>query len=154
MLKNEIELMEKYQRFIKKVVKDNEVYILFGDGGSAISTSLHFTNSDGQDCPVLCVWHSQSLAEVNKTDDWSDYKIKKINLAEFLENWCLGMSADEVVAGIDFDLNMFGKEEDPLVLALNIVQELEHNHIEPHFKHFTNLIDYKATVQEAIDNDN
>ncbi|MDK7374780.1 hypothetical protein [Weeksella sp. HMSC059D05] len=36
MLKNEIELAEKYQRFIKKVVKDNEVYVLFGDAGASV----------------------------------------------------------------------------------------------------------------------
>lgn len=36
MLKNEIELAEKCQRFIKKVGKDNEVYVLFGDAGARV----------------------------------------------------------------------------------------------------------------------
>ncbi|MDO5680641.1 MAG: DUF2750 domain-containing protein [Pelistega sp.] len=153
MLKNTVDLQEKYQLFVKEAVKECFVYTLVGDGESALCTSQDFTDGNGDECPLICFWSSQPRALVCKKDEWSDFSLKTLSLAEFLENWCIGMSADLVVVGVNFDQNLFGREAAPLSLALDLLEEIKHQQKELHFKRYPDAEQFKAAVEILLNDD-
>ena len=124
MLSNQTDLQEKYTSFIKEVVEHKLVYTLTNQEENALSSSMYFTDDEGNELPVVCFWSSEELANHCKVDDWSDFQISAIPLAEFLDTWCPDMAADQVIAGLNFDQRLFGKEVEPLALATAINQAL------------------------------
>lgn len=118
-------LLEKHQAFIKTVCKNEAVWGLENSEGFATSSSEEYEDENGELIGLICFWSEEKLAAACIQDDWSDYKPTKIPLNEFFENWCLGMSNDGLMAGTDFDNEMFGHEVDTLELILELGKELK-----------------------------
>ncbi|WOS37749.1 hypothetical protein RP300_01302 [Oligella urethralis] len=68
MFKNAIDIAGQYISFIESVAKSKRVFTLMGEGESALSTSLHFLDEEGNEAPVLCVWSSEALASYHKKE--------------------------------------------------------------------------------------
>lgn len=152
MFKNAIDIAGQYISFIESVAKSKRVFTLMGEGESALSTSLHFLDEEGNEAPVLCVWSSEALASYHKKEDWKNFKLKVIPLGEFIENWCLGMFFDGVIVGVNFDQHMFGKEVTSLELAEDLIQKLEQNLINIEFKNFKDLEELKEYISSLNNN--
>ena len=65
-----------------------------------------------------------------------------------MELWVFGMCEDEVVAGLDFNNNLFGYEEHPLQLLKDLISEIEATKKKIEFRGFISLTDLKDYVQE------
>ena len=65
-----------------------------------------------------------------------------------MENWCLGMGQEDIVAGIDFDSTLFGYEEAPLRLLSSLIEEVEANDVKLTFNSFSSLGDIKEYIKE------
>jgi hypothetical protein len=133
-----------YRDFIKNVVAKEEVWGLEGDEGLAISSSAE---QDDQD--VIPFWSSEALAQSVATDDWKAFKPSSMSLVDFLENWLSGMHNDEVLAGTDWDATLSGKEVEPLVLAMDLANEVAARGKELEFSSYKNLEDFRRQVKEA-----
>jgi hypothetical protein len=72
-------------------------------------------------------------------------------LAEFLENWCIGMSNDGLLVGTSFDRNLFGYEVDPLEILLEVLNELEETNKQIQLTHFDSLEAFEEHVRNAIE---
>lgn len=70
-------------------------------------------------------WSDSAFCKACAKEEWAQYTATKIPLAEFLESWCVGLHQDDLLVGVNWDLNLFGKEEEPLVLALAILNQLK-----------------------------
>jgi hypothetical protein len=103
----------------KNVVEKDEVWGLEGEEGLALSSS---SENDEQD--VIPFWSDEALAQSVVSDDWGAFKPSSMTLVEFLENWLSGMHNDELLAGTDWDATLQGKEVEPLVLALDLANEV------------------------------
>jgi hypothetical protein len=72
-------------------------------------------------------------------------------LAEFLENWCIGMSNDGLLVGTSFDRNLIGYEVDPLEILLEVLNELEETNKQIQLTYFDSLEAFEEHVRNAIE---
>lgn len=124
MLQNSIIVRQRHERFIKKVCETAVVWGLESSEGFATSSSNEFEDSEGEPVALICFWSESALAKSCIKGDWSDYQLVEVSLADFIENWCVGMSGDDLMVGTNFDSNMFGYEADPLDLVIDLSKEL------------------------------
>jgi hypothetical protein len=111
--------------FVKKICETGTVWGLENDNGFAMSSSADYEDASGEPLESICFWSDITLAKVCLKDEWAGYSTAKIELGDFLEHWCVGMANDGLVIGIDFDQNLIGYEIDPLLLVIDVYQELK-----------------------------
>ncbi|MFJ1434472.1 DUF2750 domain-containing protein [Capnocytophaga canimorsus] len=150
MLQNSSTIDARYEHFISKVVQTQIIYTLEDKQGVAICGSNDF-ELDGEPVPVLLFWSDKVLANACKVEEWASYDVKEIPLNEFMENWCLGMYDDEVVSGIEFDMNLFGKEESPLRLLHDLLEEVKSTKTAISFNQFKSVTDMESYLSEIGD---
>jgi hypothetical protein len=135
---------QQYKVFVEKVVAAEEVWGLEGAEGLAISSSGAEEERD-----VILFWSAETLAQAVAADEWAAFKPSSMPLAEFLENWLTGMHNDEILAGTDWNASLQGKEVEPLLLALDLVNEAIARGKSVELSNYKDLEDFKAQVREA-----
>ena len=140
----------KHKMFVQRVVALDKVWGLSSDDGWAISTSTHSEDEDGTQLEVLPFWSDKAYAKAVTKDDWIDYKPVSIDLPEFMENWLVGMHNDQTLAGTNWDAELCGKEIEPLLLALELIDQLRASKKPMRFQKYKDLNDFEKQVREAI----
>lgn len=146
MLKNVDQIKIKHKKFIETVCETQIIYGLDNGKGFAIVPSNNHVDDNGEDGTVICFWSNAVIAKFLAKEEWEEYKLEEIDLANFLENWCIGMSKDGVYAGTDFDMNLFGLESDPIDLAFELVNEIKKHGYKVNFRNFRNIDEYESTL--------
>ena len=118
-------ITNRYQKFIKTVCETDIVYALQNHEGFATSASVQYDDENDRPVGVLCFWAESGRAKSCSINHWENYQLTEIALADFIENWGVGMENDGILAGIEFDQNMFGYEAKPLDLILDLVVEIK-----------------------------
>ena len=118
-------ITNRYQKFIKTVCETDIVYALQNHDGFATSASVQYDDENDKPVGVLCFWAESARAKSCIKNHWDNYQITEIPLTDFIENWCVGMENDGILAGTGFDQNMFGYEAKPLDLILDLVTEIK-----------------------------
>jgi hypothetical protein len=136
--------------FIDSIIKNNCVYSLGLDGGLAMSLSNNFVDDEDEQMELFCFWSDSKNAQKHQKEEWQDYQLITLSLSEFLEDWCIGMSDENYIAGTDFDTQMTGNEEDPLELLISICTRLEEQKIELKLKKFKSVSEILSSAQKAI----
>ncbi len=136
----------KYKLFIEKTAASKLVWALKSKNGWANSHS-----NDSEDVDVIPFWSDRAYAKVCARDDWKGYLPVEIPLAEFLENWCMEMADNEVLAGINWDANMFGKENTALALAVDILEQLNSINSAISFKNYSSINEFITEISESLD---
>lgn len=62
-----------------------------------IVDAINYENQD-----VMPLWSTKELAQSQITDEWSDYVVAPITLADWLEFWVEDLAPDDVMIGIDW----------------------------------------------------
>jgi hypothetical protein len=127
------------------------VWGLENSEGFATSSSNDHEDNEGKSVGLICFWSEKALAKSCIKDDCSDYEPVEVPLTDFIENWCVGMSNDQLLVGTNFDQNMFGYEAEPLELILDLVQELRIIKSEIRFLKFSSLDDLEEQIKGAIE---
>jgi hypothetical protein len=125
MLQDSIITKQRYERFIKKVCETEMVWGLENAEGVATTSSNDFEDENEEPLELICFWSEKALAKGCAKEEWKGYKTVEIKLSDFIENWCIGMANDNLMAGSDFDQNLFGFEIDPLELIVDLDNELK-----------------------------
>ncbi|NHA06757.1 DUF2750 domain-containing protein [Mucilaginibacter sp. HC2] len=136
----------KYKLFIEKTAASKLVWALKSKNGWANSHS-----NDSEDVDVIPFWSDRAYAKACARDDWKGYLPVEIPLAEFLENWCMEMADNEVLAGINWDANMFGKENTALALAVDILEQLNSINSAISFKNYSSINEFITEISESLD---
>lgn len=150
MLKNSIDLEKRHQRFITEVVKSNEVWTLKNEQGHVSSSSNHYSDEDEEPLLVQVFWSTSKEAGVCSRHVWQkeNFELESIPLSEFIEFWCVGMHNDYVIVGTNFDHQLFGYEEEPLILAQDLLNELKSNDINLSFENYTSTDELLNAIKE------
>jgi hypothetical protein len=138
---------QKHERFIKQTCQSGVVWGLENQDGFAMTSSAEFEDSDGEASEVLCFWSEVGMAKLCINDEWENYKTAKVELADFMENWCIGMFEDELLVGVDFDEQLEGLELDPLDLILELCEELKKNGSKINFEHYADIDEFVEEVK-------
>jgi hypothetical protein len=151
MNQNEQTLKQRHEKFIETICANEKVYALEGEDGFATSYSNELEDEDCNPLDVLCFWSDKAGANACIHSEWTGYQITEIPLAEFLENWCIGMSNDGLLVGTNFDRNLFGYEVDPLEILLEVLNKLEETNKQIQLSHFESLEALEIQVRNAIE---
>ena len=151
MFKNHIDVKLKHEKFVKKVCETNLVYGLENKDGFATSSSNDLEDEDGEPIGIICFWSEKALAKSCSKNDWEEYEPTEIRLAEFIENWCVGIDNDELLVGTNFDQNMFGNEIEGYGLILELIEELKKKNKELDFEKFEDLKDLENQIRDAME---
>ncbi len=135
----------KYKLFIEKVTATKLVWGLSNKKGWANADS-----SESEEISVIPFWSERAYAKACAKDDWRDYTATEMPLAEFLEAWCTGMASEGILAGVNWDADMFGKEVNALNLALDILNRLKEMSSAIKFKDFAGIEEFIADIEESI----
>jgi len=132
-----------YQLFIERVAASKLVWGLKSKNGWANSHS-----ADSEDTDVVPFWSERAYAKACARDDWKDFTPTEIPLAQFLENWCVGMAEDDTLIGINWDPKMLGEEEDALGVALDVLKQLKVINSAIKFANFGSIDEFIAEISE------
>lgn len=150
MLQDTIAIQNRHKDFIKEVSESEIVYALKGDKGYGVSYSNDMEHEDGSAVQVVCFWSNEARAKSCIENEWEQYSVDSMPLNDFLENWCLGMNSDGIIAGTNFDNNLLGSEVEPLELILDIIEELKKNGKTLEFRKFDSIEDLETQIREVL----
>ncbi|MEO1436676.1 MAG: DUF2750 domain-containing protein [Bacteroidota bacterium] len=150
MLKLEADINQKHEKFIKEAVQNKLVYGLKSKDGFAVVGSNQYVDEEEEPIPVLCFWSNEADAKLSGKKNWPKYKPKKISLASFLENWCAGMYTEGDLAGTNFDWNLFGKESDPLDLAIELIKEIKRTNTNVQLEDYPDLDSLETQIRALL----
>jgi hypothetical protein len=143
MLQDIATIENKYKSFIERVTASKLVWGLKNKSGWANSNSI-----DNEETVVIPFWSDRAYAKTCARDDWKNYSATEIPLAEFLESWCVGMVENETLVGTNWDVNMFGKESDALVVAFDILNRLKENDSTITFTDYSSIDEFITDISE------
>jgi len=141
---------KRHLEFLKTVVKKKKVYSIDNEEGIA-SASIEQSDSDLATAnELLFFWSEKRLAQVHCLGEWADYTPKEISLADFLENWCIGMHSDKMLVGTNFDKDLIGYELAPLELVLGILTKLKKAGDSLSFSRYESMAEFEVLVREHL----
>ena len=111
MLQDSATVEASYQRFLKRVAESEIVIYLSNNEGVANSVS-----NDDEEATILMFWSDEAYAKRVENVLPEEFEVAQMSLFDFLYRWLPGMSGDGVLAGPNWDGNLFGKELDPFEL--------------------------------------
>ena len=135
----------KYNLFVEKVTATKLVWGLSNKKGWANADS-----NDSEEVTVVPFWSERAYAKAGARDDWRDFSATEIPLADFLETWCVDMANDDILAGINWDADMLGKETDALSLALDLLKRLKSISSAIKFKNYAGIDEFITEIETAI----
>jgi hypothetical protein len=151
MIQNSIAIKKKHKDFIEEVTKNEIVWVLKSDKGLATSSSVKYEDENGEPIEIVCFWSNRKLASVCGKKYWKEYILTEMELSIFLENWCIGLYTDDWLVGTNFDWNLFGQENEPIELILEITEELQKKNKDLEFKKFKNIKDLKSQAKKIYE---
>ncbi|WP_448700413.1 DUF2750 domain-containing protein [Mucilaginibacter sp. AW1-3] len=134
----------RYQLFIEQAAAAGLVWGLKNKGGFANSTS-----AEDEDVTVIPFWSDKALAKACARDDWKGYLPVAVPVVEFLESWCTEMAENGMLAGVNWDANMLGKEASPLHLVLDMLNKLKADNSAIKFENYGSIDDFIAQTAEV-----
>ncbi|MDN5286705.1 MAG: hypothetical protein JWR38_2979 [Mucilaginibacter sp.] len=145
MLQDTATIESKYLLFIEKVAATKSVWALKSKNGWANSHS-----NDSEEVDVIPFWSDKAYAKICARDDWRSYLPVEIPLVEFLESWCVELADNGTLAGVNWDVNMFGKESGALNIALDILKQLETIDSAIVFKNYSSINEFITEISESL----
>lgn len=137
-----------YKQFIQSIVETEAVWGLTKDETWATSSSNEFEEAE-----VILFWSEDKGAAACAEDEWNTYTPESITIVEFLENWCVGMYSDALLVGPNWGSDLTGKEAEPLVIALDVIQELKEKNKTLTFTQYDSQQEFEEQVVEALEGD-
>lgn len=151
MIKNTAEVQLKHENFIKTICETGIVYSLENEEGFATSFSNEYEDEEGEPIEMICFWSEKAAAGACAKEGWGEYKIAEISLADFIENWCVGMHEDSVLAGTEFDTDMLGAESEPLVIVTEIIEVLKSNGKSIALENYESIDELESLVKDNLE---
>jgi len=146
MLQDTIATETKYNLFVEKTAASKLVWVLKNKEGWANSHS-----NDDEKVDVIPFWSDKADAKACARNEWKGYLPVMIPLPMFLETWCLGMAENGTLAGINWDVNMFGKEANVLHVALDVLERLNTINSNIKFLNYESIDDFIAEIKSTTE---
>ncbi|MET3981127.1 hypothetical protein ABIB62_003645 [Mucilaginibacter sp. UYP25] len=137
------DLESKYIAFVEKVAAGKQVWGLKSKTGWANADA-----TDNEELSVIPFWSDRAGAKACARDDWKSYVPTEIPLAAFLEDFCLDMAENEVLAGIEWDTKLFGTEAYALVVALDVLNRLGAINSAITFANYSSIQEFITDISE------
>ncbi len=115
---------EMAERFVKRVAEGSSVFWLRSKDGAATSESNELVDPDGNARVILLFFSDAAYARSVQQSEYRDHEVAELALFDFLFRWLPGMTADGVLAGLNWRADLCGPEREPFDLRTAIEQRL------------------------------
>lgn len=148
MFKNSVDIALKYKRFLKEIIDTQEVWTLENESSYASSVSNHYEGENEKPLILQVFWSNKKEATVCARQVWKEdnFNLKLIQLKNFVEFWCVGMHQDNIIVGTNFDYQLFGYEEEPLVLARDILEAIRGSTTQLNLENYSSIEEYLKII--------
>ena len=152
MFKNTADIELKHKRFLNEVIENQKVWTLKNDNGYVSSSSNHFEDENEEPLLLQIFWSSSKEAKVCSRHVWAkeNFTLESIELKDFIEFWCSGMYQDSVIVGTNFDHQLFGYEEAPLILARDLLNRIKKNDLQMEFRNYKSIDEYLEIIESNL----
>lgn len=149
MFKNRDQIEKRVTDFFNNLEKQSQIYIPMDEKQvPAMLQSLEFEDKEGP-LNVVCIWSDEKLARVSLKKNWPNYTLKKIDVAEFIEQFLVYLHNEEIYSvGINFDWNLYGREFEPLEVLSRSVKQLLKKNIHLKLKHHESLESFNQDLKQ------
>ncbi len=144
-------IKEKHEKFIANICKNETVYTLNSEDGYAFSETFFIDDDNGDVFDKILFWSTIEAAELCQTGEWADHDIEIIDLASFLELWCISIKNDNLIIGTDSTADMVSYEIDPLDLIIEIIDNLKQNKPKFVLNKFEDIFDLEQQVKRVLE---
>jgi hypothetical protein len=151
MLQDSILTRQRHERFLRKICQTGIVWGLENTEGFATSSTNNIQDDKEDPFEMICFWSEEALAKACAKEEWKEYNPVQIPLNDFIENWCIGMDNDGLIAGTNLDTNMFGYEARPLELVVELLKELKSDNQRIIFKKYSTIDELYLRIQMILD---
>ena len=141
-------IVANHKRFVEKVCETGIIYTLKNEEGYVSAPCNLMEDDEGQPFDKMCFWSDSDLAARCITEEWQECVMDSIPLAVFIENWCVGMSSERLIAGTEASVEGIGFEIDPLELVLQLAEQLALNRQQVILHKFADLDDLVQQIRE------
>ena len=95
-------IMSQISQFLETVRANQSFWALQDKNGEdwVVLDSTQFEETD-----VLPVWSSQEAALAHCTEDWAEFEAAEITLADWLEFWVEDLAQDNIVIGVNWEVD-------------------------------------------------
>ncbi|WP_394130031.1 DUF2750 domain-containing protein [Shewanella maritima] len=106
------------ENFVTNIKENQILWGLQDESGEGwvVCDSAQFEETD-----VMPLWSTQAAAKSHCSDEWADYHVTAITLADFLEFWVGDLNEDGVLVGIDWEAEEECLELEPVEIAKELV---------------------------------
>lgn len=148
-MKHEIINDPAYTAFVQRIVETAVVYTLQDqDTFFAECPSESYNNELGEPETVYCFWDSAAAAKACQQEEWADYDLIEINLADFMYENLIEMDNDQHLVGVQFDAELFGTEIEPIELLADLLDEIKQRGLADDFDEFEELQNYRQKWEQ------
>ncbi|SSY69966.1 DUF2750 domain-containing protein [Alysiella crassa] len=148
-MKHEPHTEPQYLEFIKQVVDTATVYTLQDhEDYYAECPSETYNNDLGEPEAVYCFWHSKAAAQACQQDEWANYELIEIHLADFMYENLIEMDKDQNLVGVSFDAELYGTEIEPIELLADLLDEIKRRGLVEEFEEFEELQNYREQWEQ------
>ncbi|WP_428225402.1 DUF2750 domain-containing protein [Flavobacterium sp.] len=149
-MKDTQEIINTHKKFIQTICETETVFALQNKEEFAITYSHNYEDEEGDPVQIICFWSEENLAKACINHEWTAYKLYEIDLADFMENWCVGIDMDGLMAGTDFDGNLNGYEADSLEMILEIITTLKKKKKAVKLTNYKSIEELETQVKNAL----
>lgn len=151
MIENIEAIAQRHKTFVDTACETLFVYTIKNQEGYALIEAQEYLDDEDLPLELMCFWSHEEMAKALLTEDWEEYEVATISLAEFLERWCIGMSGANMIIGTNFDEKMYGYEVHPLELTMEILHKLKEQNTELDFTQFESVADFIAAIEASLE---
>lgn len=138
-----------YAEFIRQVVSHQTVYTLQdSEDFYAECPSEIYDNQLGEPEAVYCFWHSAEMATACQQEEWADYTLVEMSLADFMYETLIETDQQEHLIGVAFDAELYGTEIEPVELLADLLDEIQNRGLADEFEEFEELQNYRQEWEQ------
>lgn len=138
-----------YQEFVQRLVQTRSVFTLQDhEDYFAECPSESYNNDLGEPESVYCFWDTAEAAHACQQEEWANYQIVEMNLADFMYETLIEMDGDQHLVGVSFDAELRGVEIEPIELLADLLDEIKRCGLDKSFEEFEELQNYRVKWEE------
>jgi hypothetical protein len=102
------EIQKEYEAFLQEALNNREIWLLQNDEGMACQNAL-----EHEGCMSILFWSNGMQAENERAGEFENLEAHSLSLFQFMFHWLPNMGEEQVVCGLNWDVDNGGLEVTP-----------------------------------------
>lgn len=128
-------LENQYLQFIDKAIAQQKVWTIVSEDDMPLFQSQQY-----DDLLAMPFFSNLDAALMMlQEEEWKEFEIDEVPLEDFLESWLIGLYTQDVQVAAIWNVDLVGREFEPLELAIEFIQKLKEQNLDLEFEKFASV---------------